>query len=194
MLSAANVKLSILPWVSYGNQSLIALSTEVLASSIRLPILVKEVSQLYDNLDYCRVYLSVMQGRGVQFMVQNQQHVATSENETIAAVAHELRKVEEETLGHRSLLVTLVDTGSALRVGGILFATWYLDQLNRKITVPNDSRWAQAGHQIGGFLQDRGLIRQQGDIFVWTKGKAPEIISPELLSLVFALTPVPLPF
>ena len=68
ILSAANVKLSILLWVSYDHQSSITLSTEVLASSIRLPILVKEVSQLYDHLNYCRVYLSVIPGQRLELV------------------------------------------------------------------------------------------------------------------------------
>lgn len=101
--------------------------------------------------------------------------------------AHRLRILEERIYQRSSFLRNIVDTGSGLKTG-IMFANWYLDQLNRKIPLPNPEsvRWFRTGNNLVGFLQEKGLIYQpaRGELFLWTKGQSPEINSAEFLQLI----------
>lgn len=175
-----------LPWISRQSEAAIRLTPTIRANTVRRPITVKEVSQLYDHYEYCRLYLSLVQNAGVKVDINNLDNMPISETEKIIVMAHQLRRHEEITFQKRSFLIDIVDFGSAIKIGGILFANWYVDQLNRKLPIQENADWFKTGHDFAGFLQSKGLIiqRQRGGLFTWTKGQSPNINSEEFLKLV----------
>lgn len=171
-------------WLRSNQPVVIGLSEEVQKSSGRNVILVKETSHIYDLVDYSRLYLRVLAEDGVEIGIENPTNILTSETEILLNKALAAQDIEDKKDWARgaSYWQELVDMGTGLRVGSILFANWYLDQVNSKINVPN-TPWVQTGHDYSGFMQHKGYIREQGRSFVWTHGKAPEILSKEFISL-----------
>lgn len=168
----------------------IKMTPEIKTSTIRLPILTKEASQFIDHYLYSQIYLLLVQNAGININVRNPHNVPTSDVEQTIVTAHALRMLEEELTQKPSFLREIVDAGSGLRIGGILFANWYVDQLNRRLIVAEDSPSVQGGHQYAGFLQEKGLIYQpgRGKPFLWVKGQGPQIASEEFLQLLKEFT------
>lgn len=179
-------------WISQdASGATIRISLEILQTTARLPIIIKEVSSLYDEEDFCRLYLSLVDKAGGQTVLINPSNIPTTEQERVIALAVAASKLEEQ-VNTTSLLLSLIDIGGHIRTGGIMFANWYLDLLNRRQPVPQ-AEWFNVGHQYVGFLQRKRLIKQEGNMFIWTKGQPPAISSPEFLGLYTELTGRKLP-
>ncbi len=175
-----------LNWISSESEATIQLSEDIKKSSVRWPILIIEVSQIYDFFAYSQLYLSLVQKAGIGFEVINPDNLLFSDLEKTIVVEESIRILEEKLSQKPSFFRTIVDVGSALRVGGILFANWYVDQLNRRIPISESADWVKGGQHYAGFLQSKGLITQQrrGGLFTWTNGQSPSINSEEFLRLV----------
>lgn len=167
------------------------LSSELERNDVRMAVMTKEASQLYDYQAYCELYLQLLNQAGVTTRFINPTNIQTSAGEVLANTVKQVWMVEEQKTGTKSLFIDLVDAGSGIKVGGIMFANWYVDQLNKRLYVPDtNTSWVKAGHDYAGFLQEKGLIvqRPNGGIFVWKNGKSPEINSPEFSNLFFEFT------
>ncbi len=70
--------------------------SKIKASTIRWPILVKEVSQFLDHYAYSKLYLSLVQKSGISVDVINPSNLPTSDIEQTIVVAHSLRMLEEK--------------------------------------------------------------------------------------------------
>lgn len=176
------------PWLDPESDTLIMLDRPVINNTIRRAIFVKEISQIYDHIEYCRLYLSTVQKEGIKFEFAIPKEIPTSEEEKIFVAAHILSKLEQAISRKPSFLVDIVDYGSGIRVGGILYGTWYVDQLNRRLSIPEHESWALAGNNWAGFLQHKDLILQKSGRMIWKNGKKPLIDESELLPLVQELT------
>lgn len=172
-----------LPFIKPNAIGSLELAPEILGSSLRLPIAAKEASQIVDHLGYCRVYVSLLKERGGAIIsLENPDNIPTSDEEFITSVAYAQAHVQMEQAGS-SWFYDFVDFASHIRVGGIAFANWYVEELNsgRK---PQGVQ-VEAGNNMAGFLQFKNLIEQKskGGMFVWPKGRAPEVNSKELMDL-----------
>lgn len=162
----------------------IAVSQDVLDSSIRLPVLVKETSQLLDYPDYARAYVNYLKATyGINFTLSNPDNIPTSENEVMTSIVN--NTALERTLTGRERFRIFVDNGSFLR-SAIAFTNWYADQL--RLGLKPEGKLVVTGLHIRNFLTGRGLIKQEGNLFVWNNGKAPEINDPKFLELVNAIS------
>lgn len=173
--------------------STIKISPEIQRSTIRVPVALKEASQLKDMPEYYQLYLQVAQDQGVEFTVVNPDNLPISEAEKIANIAENLGFAEKALTGEStSFLDTIADIGSHIRMGGITFANWYQDQLNRGYN-PVETAAIKAGKNFVGLLESKGVLRRQGDIWAWTNGSAPEISSPRFLQLVLEMSTKSIP-
>lgn len=160
------------------------MSPDILDKSIRMPVLVKEISQLIDYPDYCRAFVNdLVSVYGVNFTLHNPNNIPTSEVEVLISICNNAGL--ERTLTGRDRFRFLVDNGSFLR-SGIAFANWYEDQLN--IGLQPEGQLVTTGLRTRDFLKDRGLIKKEGDLFVWSAGENPKINTPNFLELVNAIS------
>lgn len=158
----------------------VALSQDILNSSIRMPILVKELSQLVDYPDYARTFVDYLKSAyRVKFTLQNPNNIPTSDNEVFISIAN--NTALENTLIGRELFRLFVDNGSFIRAG-IAFANWYEDQLHQGFRL--EGKVVTTGLRSRFFLERHGLIRKEGDLFVWKNGQSPKINDPKFLELV----------
>lgn len=164
----------------------VQLSPEMRSSTLRWPVLIKEVSQFIDYYAYSKLYLSLVERAGVSIDFLNPNNLPTSDIERTITLAYTIGLLEEILTKKPSFYREIIDAGSAIRVGGILFANWYTDQLNQNRVIPENTEPIKTGHQLGALLQEKGLIHQSGagQPFYWTKGKSPEINSEEFLQLI----------
>ncbi len=169
-----------LPVLKHNLPVQIRLSPEVMDSTIRYPIAIKEASQLNEFLDYCRVYVSLLKQAGTTFILQNPDNIPTSEAELTFSIALIEADLDKQETG-RSWLHEFVDIGSFIRVGGLAFANWYSDQVQSGFKP--SGRPIEVGSSVAGFLQSNNLIRMENNMFVWTTGKAPAINSQQFLDL-----------
>lgn len=149
----------------------ILLSPAVLADTIRLPIISKEASQLVDYAHYARLYLLFLQEKGISFIFKNPNDVPTSDSEIIITIAALLSAGEIESKG-TSLFSDLIDVGSYIRVGGIAFANWYLDQQKEERKLVKVIGVDQ-GLEVADFLFKKGFIKKEGGMVIWTSGQIP---------------------
>lgn len=176
------------------NSATIKLTPEVQKSSIRIPIILKEVSQIYDAVEYYKTYLQLAYDQGVEFTVLNPESVSPSQAEIEANVAENLGFTEKSITGDQvSFLDTLIDFGAHIRVGGIMFANWYQDQLNRGLTPPETSIVRYSKNMVS-LLESNGVISREGNRWGWTKSSsAPAINTPLFIELVKAISQHPGP-
>lgn len=167
----------------------ITLSPEIQASSLKLPVAVKETSQAYDYLEYSRLYIRIAEQQGgATFKVINPDGIPIDEGEKTANIAEVLGFAERQlTKEPRSFLDYIIDSGSHIRVGGIMFANWYQDQLYRGITLPRTTI-IQKGLDWVSFLEQREVIKRDGNFYTWAQGSAPRIDSAKFIDLIRELT------
>lgn len=171
-------------WISNDkSRGEIKLEQSVQNNSVRMPIIVKEVSQVYDLPEYYRLYMRLAQEQGISYSYINEDNIPTSEDELIANVCETLSAFERERTGN-SFLTDIIDTGSHIRVGGFLFANWYQDQLNRGFKPDVSNVVNFVGISIMRFLINKRLIRQNGNHYDWINGQSPEINSKEFMDLL----------
>lgn len=179
-----------LPYYWISNQSSrgeIRLDPSVQSSSVRMPVLVKEVSQVYDLPEYYRLYMKLAQEQGISYRYINEDNVSTTQDEILANACEAISNIETEQIGS-SFLNEIIDTGSHIRVGGISFANWYQDQINRGFRIDENSTVNRVGISVMQFLKNKRLIMQDGSRFVWTRGQAPNIDSKEFMDLLTELS------
>lgn len=170
-----------LPFVKANSYGGLHFPKEVLNSSIRLAIAAKEASQIIDNLDFCKVYVSLLREQG-NSVLENPDNIPTTEEEFIISMAYSQAHIQAVQEPHKSSwLYDFIDLGSHIRVGGIAFANWYKEQL-QKGANPKGVR-IDTGRSISGFLGLEGYITERNGMFVWTSGQAPQIASQEFLYL-----------
>ncbi len=158
----------------------IAMSQDVLNNSLKLPVLVKEVSQLIDYPDYARTYVNYLKAAySINFTLSNPNNIPTSENEVMISIVN--NTALEKALTGRERFRIFVDNGSFLR-SGAAFANWYEDQLQQGLTP--EGKVVETGLYSKDFLEKRGLIKREGNLFVWTNGESPKINDPKFLNLV----------
>ncbi len=119
----------VVPWLQSVPASF-KMEPDVENSSVRIPIMIKEASQLYDIQEYAKLYLDLVEQVGVTANFLNPTNIQTSEGEMRIASVNALRILEEQRSGGTSFFINLVDVGSIIKVGGIMFTNWYLDLLN----------------------------------------------------------------
>lgn len=167
----------------------LTIAPQIRGSSVRLPVAIKEASQVYDHLEYSKLYLKLVEKQGVvSFRVIVPEGLHMEEEEKTAnlafAVGYTERVLSRES---RSFYDHIIDSGSHIRVGGIMFANWYQDQLYRGVTPP-ETKTIRAGKNWTGFLEEKGVIGRQNNYYGWTQGSAPPTNSPQFLELVQELT------
>lgn len=175
-----------LPFLKKGLPIQIRIAQEFLGSTARLPLAIKEVSQLVDNLEYCRTYVDLLKENGGNFELHNPQNTPTTKEEFITSIAYTQAELERQQTGQPPWFFQFMDVGSFFRVGSIASVNWYIDQLDAGFKPTG--RMIDIISQSAGFLQSKGLIRQEGRMFVWTNGRPPEISSKEFIQLFNAFT------
>lgn len=112
-------------WLNKDISSLaIKMSPEIVRSSVRLPIGVKEASSALDYMFYARLYLRLAGEQGLSFDLRNPTNIPTPDDEFVANAAEDIANIEIRAV-RKSLFDELVDFGSHIRTGGILYGTWY---------------------------------------------------------------------
>lgn len=164
------------------SRSEIKLETRVQNNTVRMPVLVKEVSQVYDLPEYYRLYMRLAEEQGISYSYINENSIPTSGDEILANACEALSLIEKERTGN-SFLNDIIDVGSHLRVGGFLFASWYQDQLNRGLKPDESSIVNRVGKTMMVFLTNKRLIVLNGNHYDWINGKSPDIDSKEFLDL-----------
>lgn len=167
-----------LPFLKPNSMGSFQFSPEILRSSIRLPIAAKEASQVVDHLAYSRVYVSLLKEYGT-FTLDNPDNIPTTEEEFITSIAYAQNQVQLQETGS-TWFQDFVDFGSGIRMGGIVFANWLLEE-GRMGRIPQGPQ-VDAGHNWAGFMQDKGYIVERNGMFVWAR-RLPEIASKEFLQL-----------
>lgn len=139
----------------------------------RMVIAAKEISSIYYYPGFWKIYSELLAEKGISYKIINPQNLPTTPQEEVFNLSKSFLYLERDAPSNY-FYQGLIDLGSGLLSGGILFANLYLDSLNKKTPLPQ-SKWVDAGHQYAGFLQEKGLIKQQTGSFVWTKGLRPTI-------------------
>lgn len=170
-----------LPFLRKGLQVQIRIAQEFLGNTVRLPLAAKEASQLAENLEYATVYVNLLRAQGASFILHNPQDSPTTNAEIVTSIAYTQAELEKQQTGKKPWFHEFLDFGSMLRVGAIASVNWYTDQLDAGFKPTG--RMIDIISQSAGFLQSKGLIRQEGRMFVWTNGKPPSINSAEFLQL-----------
>lgn len=169
------------PFLKKGLPIQIRIAEEFLGSPLKLPLAAKEASQLAENLEYATVYVNLLKAQGANFRLHNPQDSPTTNAEIVTSIAYTQAELEKQQTGNKPWFHEFLDFGSMLRVGAIASANWYIDQLASGLKP--SGRMVDIINAAAGFLQTKGFIKQEGQMFVWTRNQAPAIASREFLQL-----------
>jgi hypothetical protein len=181
-------------WLDQTQSTLtIKISSDIQRSTLRLPIAVKEVSQITDYPEYAKAYLEHVRDQGVAVTLINNKNELLSEAEALANAAEDIA-ANEVGINNKdysqAFFHTIVDMGSHIRVGGIMFANWYQDQIHQG-KAPADNLQIRNGKGYASFLAAKDIIKIENGLWVWSNGSPPEINSSSFIDLVKDLSHSP---
>lgn len=167
-------------WIKKNGQAVLHLSPWVLSfNHLRLPIAVKEISQVVDYWDYCKEYLDFVKSQGVRISAQIVGN-PLSQIEVETVLAHNLGGYERQVSGN-SQLDQIVDLGSLLQTA-IYFANWELEKQQKGEATPQVDLLKDVYIAVH-FLKQKGLIALRDNAYLWTEGQRPKIDFPNFFNL-----------
>lgn len=159
-----------------------SLSPEVLQSSARLPILVKEVIQFTDFMEYDSFYLDLFKKSRQDLVIRlnNPRNLSTNERDQAINTFFALRNYERRNFGY-STLADFLDGGSGLIAAPIL-GNWLLDQERQGLVAPN-VYWSQVLKGYVDFMHSEGFLIEEDGVLNWKDNSPPNIASLEFYKL-----------
>lgn len=160
-------------WLQPGSPAVVELSPEVQASTIRLPILVKELSHMWIQPPLIEFYTRRLEQLGIMTLkTSNPNNVPTTRNEELSIYLMFLTQYERSQNGYSSML-ELVDAAAALEAAP-LFATWKQEQEQKGLPIPN-IRAVDLTQQYIDYADKNGMLDRRPNKVTWKEGLKPQL-------------------
>lgn len=180
-------------WLKADTSLTIAIDKSIMGRTVRMVFAEKEIRQLIDMPLTDSFYLKWAKEQGVKFSpVINPDNIPFTTREYEFNCAARLRNLEFQYNNGISYLEYLIDIGSYIRSGIILYVNWSLEQLSKGKVVPEQEPWSQRPMGLITHLINLKLLKESGGVVTWAAGQPPEVGSPsfnQVLSRIMTKEP-----
>lgn len=167
----------------------VVISEKMKGTRAELAVLAKEVIQIKDIIEYCKIYKKLVEENGARFDIKYSDD--TKYQRDLAVLSWGVVQMDIAARQKKyNWLKEFLDTGAHLRVGGIAYANWWFNYPKERGMFP--PIFTGPGDRVVQFLSNEGLLVRNGNVMRWKNGRAPQANSDEFAELYSKYTGVPL--
>ncbi len=135
--------------------------------------------------------MKLIQKQGASVFDPQQTNQKDLSDRTSASVARSLQLAVTNRFD-LGLLDLLVDVGSHMRMGGLVYANWYFNEKKSGRTLQEDLTF-ETGKSVSDFLLTEKVLEKKENGIIWVEGEPPAIDSELFIKLVLKFSETDLP-